>query len=163
MSRSIGWRSLTTRPPIRISPSVSSSSPAVRRSTVVLPEPDGPTSTSSSPSAISRSTASTATVPPGKTLVTSLRTTSAIATSVRLPRDQVAVPERAALGDPALVAEVDRDDPEPARVAVLPFEVVEQRPDVVAADVDALADRELDGADVVTQVRDALRVLDHAL
>ena len=42
------------RPPIRISPSVISSSPATIRSAVVLPQPDGPTRTMNSPSAISR-------------------------------------------------------------------------------------------------------------
>src|SRR5690349_24802523 len=157
MSRSIGWRPFTTRPPIAISPSVRSSSPAVSRSTVVLPEPEGPTSTTNSPSAISRSTLSTATQPPSKTFVTPLRTTSAIA------GDQVAVPEGAALRHPPLALEVDGDDPEAAGVAVLPLEVVEQRPDVVAAHIHALADSELDRADVVAQERDALRVLDHVV
>ena len=42
-------------PPIRISPSVISSSPATIRSTLVLPQPDGPTKTTNSPSPISRS------------------------------------------------------------------------------------------------------------
>ena len=59
-SRRFGGSSLTSRPPIRIAPASTSSSPASIRSAVVLPEPDGPTSTISSPSAISRSSASTA-------------------------------------------------------------------------------------------------------
>ena len=42
MSRSFGGTSLTTRPPIAISPSVISSSPAIIRSRVDLPQPDGP-------------------------------------------------------------------------------------------------------------------------
>src|ERR1700761_531081 len=36
-------------------PPVTSSSPAIRRSNVVLPQPDGPTKTTNEPSAISRS------------------------------------------------------------------------------------------------------------
>ena len=42
MSRSLGAFSLTTSPPIRSSPSVMSSSPAIIRSAVDLPQPDGP-------------------------------------------------------------------------------------------------------------------------
>src|SRR5436190_8131482 len=160
MSRSIGWRSFTTRPPMRISPPLSSSSPAVSRSTVVLPEPDGPTRTSSSPSAISRSTLSTATMPPGNVFVMPARVTSAISASVRVSGDQVAVPESAALRNAPLVREVHGDDPEAAVVAVLPLEVVEQRPDVVAADVDPLTDGELDRGDVVAQVGNSVGVLD---
>ena len=53
MSRSFGITSLTTRPPIRISPEEISSSPAIIRSSVDLPQPDGPTSTTNSPSAMS--------------------------------------------------------------------------------------------------------------
>src|SRR4051794_11772822 len=156
MLRSIGATSVTSRPPIRISPFVGSSSPAVIRSTVVLPEPEGPTRTTNSPSAISRSSAWTATVPSSKRFVSPRYSMPAI----RPPRDQVAVPERAPLRDPALRRVVDEDDPEPLAVAPLPFEVVEQRPDVVAAHVDALLDRALDGADVLLEERDATRILD---
>ena len=53
MLRSFGVRSFTTRSPIRSSPSLISSSPATIRSAVVLPQPDGPTRTISSPSLIS--------------------------------------------------------------------------------------------------------------
>jgi hypothetical protein len=42
MSRSFGGTSLTTSPPIRISPPVMSSRPAIMRSVVDLPQPDGP-------------------------------------------------------------------------------------------------------------------------
>src|SRR3954468_11535579 len=59
-SRSFGGTSVTSRPPIQTNPSSTSSSPASIRSAVDLPEPDGPTSTISSPSPISRSSASTA-------------------------------------------------------------------------------------------------------
>src|SRR5258708_15278462 len=55
MSRSLGGNWFTTRPPIAISPPVMCSSPAIMRSNVDLPQPDGPTSTtnSSSPMSIS--------------------------------------------------------------------------------------------------------------
>src|ERR1700730_14666874 len=53
MSRAFGGTRLTTRSPMRISPEVMFSSPAIIRSSVDLPHPDGPTSTTNSPSAIS--------------------------------------------------------------------------------------------------------------
>ena len=53
MSRSEGSSSLTTRPAIQISPSVIASSPATMRSSVDLPHPEGPTTTTNSPSPIS--------------------------------------------------------------------------------------------------------------
>src|SRR5829696_6805684 len=53
MSRSFGGTLLTTRPPMEISPLVMFSSPASMRSRVDLPQPDGPTSTTNSPSAMS--------------------------------------------------------------------------------------------------------------
>ena len=56
MSRSAGSSRLTTRAPIAISPPVISSSPATMRSSVLLPQPLGPTMTMNSPSAISAST-----------------------------------------------------------------------------------------------------------
>ena len=60
MSRSRESTPLTSRPPISILPSLSSSSPASSRSAVVLPEPDGPTSTMKPPSGTSRLRWSTA-------------------------------------------------------------------------------------------------------
>src|SRR6185436_18643765 len=53
MSRSFESSSLTTRPSIAISPAPMSSRPASMRSSVDLPQPDGPTSTMNSPSAMS--------------------------------------------------------------------------------------------------------------
>ncbi len=50
MSRSAGSISLTTRPPISMVPPVMVSSPATMRSSVDLPQPDGPTSTQNCPS-----------------------------------------------------------------------------------------------------------------
>ena len=59
MSRSIGGTSLTTVLPMRISPEVMASRPAIMRSVVVLPQPDGPTKTMNSLSRICRSTSLT--------------------------------------------------------------------------------------------------------
>src|SRR5579871_3351798 len=56
MSRSFGSVSLTRRPPILISPALMDSSPAIMRSSVDLPQPEGPTRTVNSPSATSMST-----------------------------------------------------------------------------------------------------------
>src|SRR5256885_11918128 len=80
MSRSFGVRSLTTSSPISNSPSVISSSPAIIRSAVDFPQPDGPTRIMNSPSAISRFTCLTASVPSRYRFVTSLRTISAMTT-----------------------------------------------------------------------------------
>src|SRR5580765_2855444 len=60
-------------------PASTSSRPASIRSAVVLPEPDGPTRTMNSPSAMSRSSASTAASSfPGYTRVACRKCTSAI-------------------------------------------------------------------------------------
>ena len=53
MSRSLGGTAFTTLPPIAISPPVMFSRPASMRSRVDLPQPDGPTRTTNSPSAMS--------------------------------------------------------------------------------------------------------------
>src|SRR5688572_12442675 len=55
--RSAAASSLTRLPPSRISPALGFSRPAMMRSSVDLPQPDGPTRTTNSPSATSRSTA----------------------------------------------------------------------------------------------------------
>ena len=52
MSRCLGVSSLASLPPMRSTPLVMSSSPATIRRAVVLPQPDGPTSTMNSPSAM---------------------------------------------------------------------------------------------------------------
>ena len=70
MSRSLGWRLLTTRSPIRMDPSESVSSPATMRRAVVFPQPDGPTSTMNSPSRIPRFRSETAVVPSANLFVT---------------------------------------------------------------------------------------------
>jgi hypothetical protein len=53
MSRSLGGMSLTTLAPMLICPPEISSRPAIMRSRVDLPQPEGPTSTQNSPSAMS--------------------------------------------------------------------------------------------------------------
>ncbi|OAX55347.1 hypothetical protein A5N15_10455 [Rothia kristinae] len=55
MSRSLEGRSVASFSPMWMLPSVTSSSPASIRSTVDLPQPEGPTSTRNSPSRMSRS------------------------------------------------------------------------------------------------------------
>src|SRR5206468_635932 len=83
MSRSLGARRLTTRPPIAIVPAEVSSRPAIMRSTVDLPHPEGPTRTISSRSMTSRSRSSITETSP-YLLLTFWRVTSAKgATEVR--------------------------------------------------------------------------------
>src|ERR1043165_3400194 len=64
MPRLRGGRSFTTRLPMTISPEVGCSRPAIMRSIVVLPQPEGPRKTTNSPSRISRSMPSTAATSP---------------------------------------------------------------------------------------------------
>src|SRR5258708_5016266 len=77
MSRSLGATVFTTRLPIRTSPTEISSSPAIMRSSVLLPQPEGPTRTQNSPSAIETSTPWTTSVLPND-LRTPLRVTAAM-------------------------------------------------------------------------------------
>src|SRR5687768_2218869 len=70
---------------MRISPVVTSSSPAMRRSRVDLPQPEGPTNTTNSPSLIARSTSWITCARP-KLLHTPLSVTSAIAPPSALHR-----------------------------------------------------------------------------
>src|SRR6202162_4082996 len=58
--RSRGVRRFTTWPPIRISPEVGVSRPAIIRRRVVFPEPEGPRKTRNSPSSVTRLTSLTA-------------------------------------------------------------------------------------------------------
>src|SRR5215468_7559708 len=67
--RARGGSPVTTCPPIRTSPELGCSRPAIVRSSVVLPHPDGPSSTRYSPGSVARSTPSIAwTLPPSKSL-----------------------------------------------------------------------------------------------
>src|SRR5271165_678705 len=79
MRRSRGLRSFTTLPPMRMSPEVGVSNPAIMRKRVVFPEPDGPRKTRNSPSRVSRLTLLTApSCPALKTFVNSRVSTTAI-------------------------------------------------------------------------------------
>src|SRR5689334_19522880 len=78
MSRSAGSTSLTTRPPMSISPPEMVSSPATMRSSVDLPQPEGPTSTQNWPSPTSKSMPLMASKPPGYVLRTLRSVTLAI-------------------------------------------------------------------------------------
>src|SRR6476646_5146778 len=80
MSRARGGRSVTSRSPIEIVPPVTSSRPAIIRSSVDLPQPEGPTRTRNSPLPMVSDTPSTATTPPEKTLLRLSRTISATQT-----------------------------------------------------------------------------------
>src|SRR5882672_6758311 len=64
MSRALAGRSVTSRPSMAMAPSLTCSSPAMIRSSVDFPQPDGPTSTRNSPSAMASSiSCSTCTLP----------------------------------------------------------------------------------------------------
>src|SRR6266516_760455 len=74
MSRPRGPTWVMSRSQRRIEPSFTASRPAIIRKRVVLPQPDGPTSTMNSPLSIVRLIPSTAVTPPGKVLRTPLKT-----------------------------------------------------------------------------------------
>ena len=63
MSRSLGATSFISLPSMYSSPALISSRPATMRSVVDLPQPDGPTRTMNSRSAMSRLNSCTATTP----------------------------------------------------------------------------------------------------
>ena len=54
-SRLAGASPVTSRPSMLMVPPLASSSPAISRSSVDLPQPDGPTKTTNSPSSMTRS------------------------------------------------------------------------------------------------------------
>src|ERR1043166_7643779 len=87
MSRSFGGRSLTTSPPMEMLPEVTSSRPAIMRSVVLLPQPEGPTSTTNSLSAMSRLMLRTAGTSP-KLLTTLRNATSAMVLALGGARGQ---------------------------------------------------------------------------
>ena len=64
--RWFGLRYVMSVPSTTIVPAVGFSKPAIIRSVVVLPQPDGPRNETNSPRTASRLKSSTATVPPGK-------------------------------------------------------------------------------------------------
>src|SRR5262245_58225768 len=68
MSRSRARRMVTSSPPSRMRPPVGSSRPAIMRSVVVLPQPDGPSMTKNSPSPTTKLESWTATNDPNSFL-----------------------------------------------------------------------------------------------
>src|SRR5688572_16855145 len=70
MSRLCTGRSVMSRPATWTRPESGSSKPAIMRSDVVLPQPDGPSREKNSPAAMSSVTPSTASTRPSKVLVT---------------------------------------------------------------------------------------------
>src|SRR5690348_12796947 len=104
MSRSFGVSWFTTLPPMRSSPSLMSSRPAIMFSAVDLPHPDGPTNTMNSPSVMSRSSDLTASVPSGYRLVTCSSEMVAIPASLSLDR------ARSQAGDDATLEEHGEED-----------------------------------------------------
>src|SRR5688572_16531945 len=74
--------------------------------------------------------------------------------------DDVAVPREARLGHALERLEVHVDDPEPLREPEGPLKVVEQRPEEVAADWNALVDRVPEGRQMSVDVRDPLWIGD---
>ena len=76
-SRSNGGVSVTSAPWRRTRPAVGISNPAIIRSVVVLPDPDGPSIEKNSPSRTSRSMPSTATTSPNRLTTDSSRTAAA--------------------------------------------------------------------------------------
>src|SRR5690606_249554 len=91
-----------TSSPISTSPSVIDSSPAIRLSTVDLPQPDGPTMVRNSPSATSRSSPRTTSGPPGYFFLTPRNVTFATALPLHRARGEPR-------NDPALERQRHRD------------------------------------------------------
>src|SRR5512141_137208 len=90
--RSRGERWFTRAPPIRISPDVGVSRPAIMRKSVVFPEPEGPRKTRNSPSSVARLTSLTAPSSPFvKTFVRFRVSTTAIALALLPSREDALV------------------------------------------------------------------------
>src|SRR6201996_4829138 len=94
----------TRPPPIEISPSVGCSSPATQRKVVVLPQPDGPNSTTISPAGTAKLTPSTA----GRPIANCLRNavTSSVPVMTRPASSSHSLPvavDFVPVGDPGLV------------------------------------------------------------
>src|SRR5512132_720838 len=103
MSRSRGATSSTTRSPIRMLPELSASRPASIRSAVVLPEPEGPTSTMNSPSSIASDSSDTAVVSPKRFVTRSNVTLAISALALHRAREHAA-------DEVTLEEDVDDDD-----------------------------------------------------
>src|SRR5258707_6382409 len=89
MPRARGGTSWSTRrPAMKISPALGCSKPAIMRSSVVLPQPEGPSRTSNSPSRMDRSTPSTASWSPPLKRLCSCRISTPAAVSPMLSRSR---------------------------------------------------------------------------
>ena len=84
-SRSAGGRRETSRPPISIVPSSCGSRPAIARSSVVLPQPDGPRKQTNSPLVTSSETSLSATNAPKRLTRLRMRRNGAPAATEPLP------------------------------------------------------------------------------
>ncbi len=82
--RFAGGTCVTSPPRSRMRPELGSSKPAIMRSVVVLPQPDGPSIEKNSPSRISNETSSTATTS-SKRFVTDSRTIASAVRSLESP------------------------------------------------------------------------------
>src|SRR3989338_7892165 len=103
MSRSLGGTSETSRPPMLRRPESANSSPAMMRSKVVLPQPEGPSKETNSPSATVNDTPSSTALPPANDLRISSTFTSAMMSSLHRSRGET-------LDDAALEGEHDGHD-----------------------------------------------------
>src|SRR5258708_26230913 len=95
----------TTRPAILISPDVGCSSPATQRNVVVLPQPDGPSSTTISPAGTAKLTPSIAGRPIANCLRSSVTSSVAVMNrSVSCAQRSLAIPKNLVpIGDPGAV------------------------------------------------------------
>src|SRR5699024_5060359 len=94
--RLAGGTSVTSSPSIRIWPEVRSSRPAISRSRVDLPQPEGPTKTTNSPCAMSRSAPGMMTASPK-----SLRTFLRVIVPMLLHCSEGEAADKLLLGEPA--------------------------------------------------------------
>ena len=85
MLRCAGGRCVTSRPPIRMRPWSASSSPAISRSVVDLPQPDGPSSTLSVPGSNANDRPSTARTSPSAVVQCLLTFSATMADKVAVP------------------------------------------------------------------------------
>src|SRR5262245_50679240 len=86
VGRLLGGVSAISSPPMMIWPELGVSRPEIIRRSVVLPQPEGPSSAKNSFWAISKETSSTALTPPGNVLVTLRSETIASAMVLSLAR-----------------------------------------------------------------------------
>lgn len=61
-----------------------------------------------------------------------------------------------------LAGKIHMDDPKAFGIAVLPLEVIEQRPDKVTVEIRSLLDRRMGGPEVIAKIGRAVWVLDRS-